>query len=109
MRLRMSVLLSLAGVLSVANAQTPDPPQAKLPPAIERALERFAKDPTATAKMLETRAKLAPQPTACSVPLLEMRVDHPQWFAIRRIAPPRTRDAMPQAALPAPPCESAKP
>lgn len=54
-----------------------------------------------SASALRTRFSL---PAACSIPLREMRIDHPERLASRSAKFPGTRDEMPRTQGPAPVC-----
>ncbi|HJY05602.1 MAG TPA: hypothetical protein VJ323_04755 [Bryobacteraceae bacterium] len=54
-----------------------------------------------SASALRTRFDL---PAVCSIPLREMRIDHPERFASRPAKFPGTRDEMPRTQGPAPVC-----
>jgi hypothetical protein len=95
----------------------------KLSIAMQKALDRIAKgEPSVlalgTGRPIDTTgmdlrshavvlAALTAPPAAhvCSVPLLEMRIDHPERFTMLRAAPTATNDPMPPAIVPAPACE----
>jgi hypothetical protein len=98
-----TALLCFAGSLNLLVAQDPKPAAPKLPPAMEHALTRIAKGEPPPLEFRGRPPALANR--VCSVPLLEVQVDHPQWFTVRRVAPPPSHDVMPNAVLPAPPCE----
>lgn len=80
-----------------------------LPPAMQRAINRIlAGTPNPPPVQLHN-----PPPAlaarACSVPLLEMRVEHPERFPIGTTLVPKSGDPMPAAQAPAPPCNAAQP
>jgi hypothetical protein len=92
----------------------------KLSIAMQKALDRIAKgEPglmaSGTGRPIDvTGMDLRPHPAVlsalptshvCSVPLLEMRIDHPERFTMLHAAPTATNDPMPKAMVPAPACE----
>ncbi len=84
----------------------------KLPPAMASALNRIAHGETAPIGLITPAADevaAAPRPV-CSVPLLEMKIENPERFAMPVVPAPKNV-SMPQAAGPAPPCatNSARP
>lgn len=52
------------------------------------------------------RGRASGQETVCSIPLREMRIEHPEQFASRKAEFPGTRDEMPQTKGPAPACDA---
>ena len=95
----------------------------KLSIAMQKALDRIAKGEPGvlalgTGRPIDvTGMDLRPHPVVlaaltappaehvCSVPLLEMRIDHPERFTMLHAAPTATNDPMPRAIVPAPACE----
>jgi hypothetical protein len=81
-----------------AQAASSQPP---LPPAMQSAINRIvAGTPNPPAIQLHN----PPAAGACSIPLLEMRVDHPERFPIQTAPAPKTGDVMPSSQGPSPPC-----
>jgi hypothetical protein len=92
----------------------------KLSIAMQKALDRIAKgEPGVVASGMRrpidvTGMELRPHPVVlaaltapsaehvCSVPLLEMRIDHPERFTMLHTAATATNDPMPRAIVPAP-------
>ena len=92
----------------------------KLPPAMKGALDRIGNGDSdlsrlQTHQLLGTAAALrelqspSAAPKTCSVPLLEMPVDHPERFTMLKITPKQKTASMPHAVVPAPPCDQHKP
>ncbi len=101
-------------MIPILAAQDGTPAKSKLPFAMEQALDRIAKGQTLPEErpviaMAKTQGKfvmpetMPPAAPACSVPLLEMRVENPDRFNMPRITPGPNIDPMPRA-MPAPPC-----
>lgn len=97
-----ATLVSFGGLLSLLSAQEP-----KLPPAMERAIHEIVRSGTGGKTPMFTLRPGAPPPAprVCAVPLLSMRIDHPERFAIARTPVPKNIDVGIYAPLPAPPCE----
>ncbi|HLJ49168.1 MAG TPA: hypothetical protein VKU01_24305 [Bryobacteraceae bacterium] len=81
--------------------------QQKLPPAMRSALSRIAHGETAPTGLITARVEngVVPPSTVCSVPLREMRVDHPERFTMLVVPAPKNA-TIPQTGGPAPPCET---
>lgn len=95
---------------------------AEIPPGMKTGIERFAQKHSGIAperanapianlplSMLSTRNWwVRPGPAAltaaCSIPLLEMRIDHPERSASWKAELPGTLDEMPRTGGPAPVC-----
>ena len=101
MRRMKRAAVCLALVMSCLAAQQ------KLPPAMQSALSRIANGETTPIGLITPRVGngVAPPSPVCSVPLLEMKIAHPERFTM--LVVPAPKDAtMPQTAGPAPPCET---
>jgi len=91
-----------------AQQASPAPP---LSPALQGAIDRIIHGnpppqvvpPGALLTPLGSPAAILPAP-ACSVPLTEMRIDHPEQYSLRTAPPPATNDPMPGSKGIAPPC-----
>ncbi len=90
-----------AAILVPVYAQDTDAPAA-LPPALQDAIHRIV-----TGKQETPILQLPAAAPACSVPLLEMHVDHPEQFTMQTAPSPAIADSMPRAHAPAPPCKEA--
>jgi len=108
MRRLLSVPLFAATLLGPAFAQDAPSP-APLPQAMQNAIDRIAKGASAADRRVNFRGtppiQLSSPAPVCSVPLLGMHVDHPEWFSIQRVTPPAIDSRMPRTAGPAPPCD----
>jgi hypothetical protein len=94
----------LAAAISVpVYAQDTNAPSA-LPPALQDAIHRIV-----TGKQQPPILQLRAAAPACSVPLLEMHIDHPEQFTMRTAPSPTIADSMPRAHAPAPPCNEEAP
>lgn len=107
MRCLLGVSLLAAALLGPLFAQDAPSP-APLPQAMQNAIDRIAKGAAAADRRVNFRGTppiqlLSPAPV-CSVPLLEMHVDHPEWFSIQTVTPPAIDSRMPRTTGPAPPC-----
>ena len=117
MRLLIKICLGEAILLIPACAQQASPPP-PLSPAMQGAIDRIIHG-NPPPQIIPSGARLTelganspvPMPPApvCSVPLLEMRVDHPEQFSLRTAPPPATNDLMPTSKGIAPPCEPTAP
>jgi hypothetical protein len=96
-----------------AQQTLPTPP---LSPAMQGAIDRIIHGnpppqivpPGARLTELATNSPVLTLPApVCSVPLLEMRVDHPEKFSLSTAPPPATNDPMPSTTGSAPPCAPA--
>jgi|ERR1700722_10654714 hypothetical protein len=108
MRWLFSIPLVAATLLGPVFAQdTPAP--APLPKAMQNAIDRIAKGAAAAEHPVIFRGappvQLSSPALVCSVPLLGMHVDHPEWFSIQRVTPPAIDSRMPRTTGPAPPCD----
>ncbi len=99
MRRLLTISFFAATIMSPVYAQN-TPPPAPLPPAMQNAIARMVKG----TPQQQVTLPIAPA-TVCSVPLLAMRIDHPERFAMQTVPPPTIDDPMPQAHAPAPPCD----
>jgi hypothetical protein len=102
MRRPVKIICLAAAALISAYAQDAPAP-APLPPALQSALNRLALG-IGNGPAAEFRGN--PRATTCSVPLLDMRIDHPEQFTMRTAPPLPVSDSMPHALAPAPPCDS---
>ncbi len=105
------VLVCLAGAMGTLGAQSLAPPAPKLPRSMEQALALIGRGEVRPGAGMGPTAVLlpgVPDTGVCSVPLLEMQIDRPERFTMQTVKPSPQSDAMPVAALPAPPCDSAK-
>jgi hypothetical protein len=101
--MRLALYTTIAA--SIVTAQNANTPQSTLPPPLQQALERIQKDDERALRGGPvTMVQLHPG-KACSVPLLQYKVEHPEQFTILRMPPPPTRDPMASASVPAPPCD----
>jgi hypothetical protein len=99
------ILFCLTGFLSTMAAQEAAA-AAKLPPAMQAAIERIAKGGGKAETPPNSRVVRAEAIAqgACSVPLLEMRIEDTEKFTIRRFQSEAT-ERMSRLTVPAPPCE----
>jgi hypothetical protein len=105
MRLLLRVSVCFTVFLSTMAAQEAAQSAAKLPPAMQAAIDRIAKGGTAETGLKRTELQAHPSAqSVCSVPLLEMRIDNPERFTMQRLQP-KHNDLMPRLAVPAPPCD----
>ncbi len=95
------ILLFAAGVPGAIYAQTASPPP--LAPAMQSAIHRIIHG---TPNPPPIQLTGSPAAGLCSVPLLEMRVEHPERFAIKSAPAPRSGDAIPSVKGPAPSCKA---
>jgi hypothetical protein len=103
MRGLLRISFFAATILSPVYAQNAPSP-APLPPAMQSAIDRLAKGGSAIEEhtvVLQNR----PGANICSVPLVELRIDHPEQFSMRTAPPATTADPMPHTQGPAPPCD----
>ena len=103
MRSLAKFLMLAAVVLLPALAQ--DAP-ASLPPALQDAIHRIVSGNPAATPVVQLPGTQAAPAAVCSVPLLELHIDHPDRFAIRTLPSPSTGVPMPQAHPPAPACDT---
>jgi hypothetical protein len=99
----LQVFLITALVLAPLAAQdtsTPAPLPAPLRSAIDRLVTGALSSPVSPVLLSGDVA-----PAVCSVPLLEMHVDHPERFPMPAAQPFGADDAMPVTKGPAPSCE----
>lgn len=107
----LEILLVAASVLCSAGAQNASSP-APLPPAMRAAIDRLSAGTQPTTIFLmpaNNEPRVNALPKVCSVPLLEMQIDHPERFTIRKVEPPAIHDALPLTGGPAPPCARVEP
>lgn len=99
-------LLLLAGALA-ADAQAPRPSPNGFPNPLQRAIDRLAKADLSKKAVIGPTFldKSPPGGSVCSVPLLEMKVEHPERYTMRKVTPPGTEDRMPVGRFPASACE----
>ena len=106
MRRASVVLLCLSGILNSMAAQESTPAIPKLPPAMQSAIDRIVEGKVAPVALKRLELQGGPSATGtCSVPLVEMRIDHPERFAMQRMAQIPRKDVMPRIQVPAPACE----
>jgi hypothetical protein len=109
MRCVPKIVFFAATILSPVFAQSAASPP-DLPPAMRSAIDRLLKGPSVTGPKIvlgsPSAAALFSPSEICSVPLLEMRIDHPEQFSMRTAPPHAVEDPMPRAHAPAPPCIS---
>jgi hypothetical protein len=103
------LIVSLASASFVpAFAQQSTPP-APLSPAMQGAIDRIIHGNPPPQIVPPGAALILPaNPTAispaCSIPLLEMRIDHPEQFSMQTTPAPKTHDPMPTPSGIAPAC-----
>lgn len=95
-----------ATILSPVCAQ--NAPPTPLPPAMQSAIDRLAKGDGVGKNSVVFQN--APPVETCSVPLLELQVDHPERFTVRTVPPAAIDRRMPRTQGPAPVCgQTARP
>jgi hypothetical protein len=104
MRRLVKIICLAAAVLISAYAQDAPAP-APLPPALRSAINRLATGDR-SGPVLELRGTVPAPAATCSVPLLEMHIDHPERFTMRTAPPPSVSDPMPRVLAPAPRCKN---
>ena len=116
--MRWMLVAMFAAALIPAYAQQTASPPAPLSPAMQGAIDRIIHGnpppqiipPGARLTELGANSPVPiPPAPVCSVPLLEMRVDHPEQFSLRTAPPPATNDPMPSSKGIAPPCQTTAP
>ena len=106
MRRLIAVAFWLTGMTNIVFAQYGEARDRKVPPALQSAIDRIAKDAVSPSmpKSIDLQAARSPR-ELCSVPLIEMRVDNPDRFTLRQLPSGAYPNRMPRAVLPAPPCD----